>query len=396
MRDATADPAAAVARANDSLARHQRVLRWQVWPDSDFPRTPTQKVRKRDILERLKAENAKQNGVANGRPAPCVTCHSSLEGGSASSLIASLAARAGGAAPAALDPEASLSADLKLDSLGRVELLSALEDRYQIEIDEASFTAATTVGDVERIVSEGGGPSPEAAEYPYPAWTQSAPVRWLRVAIFYTVVLPITSLLCWVRVSGADSLRGLRGPALFVSNHITYFDHALILSALPGRFRRHLAIAQEGERLRWWRRPPVGTPWHRRLRWLAQYFLVVLIFNTFSLPKASGFRRSFAYAGESVDRGYSLLVFPEGTRAEAPGMNPFMGGIGVLASQLGLSVVPVRIDGLLELKLSGRRGFTAPHNVTVRFGEPVTYPRGEDPARITSDLERRVKEIGEK
>ncbi len=282
---------------------------------------------------------------------------------------------------------------MKLDSLGRVELLSALEDRFQIEIDEASFTAATTVGEVERIVSAGGARAGEAEQYPYPAWARAPPVRWFRVAFYYAVVLPITSLLCWARVVGRENLRDVRGPVLFVSNHITYFDHALIMSALPGRFRRRLAIAQEGERLRHWRRPPAGTPALKRLRWLAQYFSVVVVFNTFSLPKASGFRRSFAYAGESVDRGYNLLVFPEGIRADAPGMNSFRGGIGVLASKLAIPVVPVRIDGLLELKLSGRRGFSAPHNVTVRLGEPVTYAADEDPAKITADLERRVKEM---
>jgi long-chain acyl-CoA synthetase len=206
-------------------------------------------------------------------------------------------------------------------------------------------------------------------------------------------VLPITSVLCWARIKGRENLKGLNGPALFVSNHITYFDHALIMSAMPGRFRRRLAIAQEGERLRFWRKPPAGTSLLRRLRWRAQYFLVVVIFNTFSLPKASGFRRSFAYAGESVDRGYNLLVFPEGIRADAPGMNPFRPGIGVLASQLGVPVVPVRIDGLIDLKLSGRRGFTSPHRVTIRLGEPVTYASDEDPAKITADLERRVRAL---
>ena len=409
MRDAGADPAPAVERANRTLARHQHVRRWHLWPDSDFPRTATQKVRKRDILERIGPARAQKDTHANGEGATGnnvgatnvegTAAHatpgtqSSELGAPPSSLIAALAARAGGEAPASLDPSASLSTDLKLDSLGRVELLSALEDRYQIEIDEASFTAATTVGEVERIVSAGGARAGEAAQYPYPAWTQTEFVRWFRVAFYYAVVLPITSLLCWARVTGRGNLRGLDGPALFVSNHITYFDHALILSALPGRFRRRLAIAQEGERLRWWRDPPAGTPPLKRLRWRAQYFLVVTIFNTFSLPKASGFRRSFAYAGETVDRGYSLLVFPEGIRADAPGMAPFRGGIGVLASQLGVPVVPVRIDGLLELKLSGRRGFAAPHRVAVRLGEPVTYPPDEDPAKITADLERRVKEL---
>jgi long-chain acyl-CoA synthetase len=408
-REDESDPARAIERANQMLARHQQVRRWQVWPESDFPRTPTQKVRKRDILERLNVSDngdgetgrrgetgaRGQNGAGNGRqvdagaaqspPLPVSTSPHLFE-------IASFATRAGGEAPATLDSSANLSTDLKLDSLGRVELLSALEDRYQIEIDEASFTAATTVGEVERIVRSGGS-TEEAAQYPYPTWTQRFPISWFRVAFFYVVVLPITSLLSWVRVRGKENLRELRGPALFVSNHITYFDHALILSALPGRFRRSLAIAQEGERLRWWRRPPTGTPLFKRLRWLAQYFLVVAIFNTFSLPKASGFRRAFAFAGESVDRGYSVLVFPEGARAEQLGMNPFMGGVGVLASKLALPVVPVRIDGLLELKLSGRRGFSLPNRVTIRFGEPVTYTRDEEPARITADLERRVREL---
>ena len=100
--------------------------------------------------------------------------------------------------------------------MGRVELLSALEDRYQIEIDEASLTAATTVGDIERLVRSGGGVEADpSARYPYPAWTQRPPVRWFRVAFYYAVVLPITSVLCWVRV-GPREVERPRGPALFV------------------------------------------------------------------------------------------------------------------------------------------------------------------------------------
>jgi long-chain acyl-CoA synthetase len=395
MRDDSTDPAQAVERANETLARHQRVRRWHVWPDTDFPRTPTHKVRKRDILERIRAERLDD-------PRDACACkgdaHASLQTsdepatGRVAEVITSLASRTGGGASASLESSSNLATDLKLDSLGRVELLSALEDRYRIEIDESSFTDATTLGDVERIV-RGGGRTESTAEYPYPEWTQRFPFKWLRILVLYAVVFPITALLCWLRVRGSENLRGLGGPALFVSNHITYFDHALILSALPGRFRRSLAIAQEGERLRFWRRPPVGTPLLSRLRLLAQYLLTVIIFNTFPLPKASGFRRSFAFAGETIDRGYSLLVFPEGIRTDHAGMNPFKGGIGVLASKLSVPVVPVYIEGLTELKLSGRRGFAGPGRVSVNFGPPVTYARDEDPAAITQDLERRVKEL---
>ncbi|HEV2707317.1 MAG TPA: AMP-binding protein [Pyrinomonadaceae bacterium] len=390
MRDERADAAAAVARANESLARHQQIRRWHVWPEADFPRTPTHKVRKREIVDRLKAEAARAPSNGGGGKSFAATSAPSL----LPSLIPALAARVGGATETRLDASSNLATDLKLDSLGRVELLSALEDRYQIEIDEAAFTAATTLGDIEKIVQEGTTEQEATTRaYPYPSWTQSAPVKWLRIAIFYTVVLPITSVLCRVRVRGREHLRSLRGPALFVSNHITYFDHALILSALPGRYRRNFAIAMEGERLRRWRRSPDGAGLFTRLRRLAQYVLTVIIFNTFPLPQKSGFRRSFAYAGESVDRGYSVLVFPEGTRTEHGRLNPFMAGTGLLAAQLGVPVVPVRIDGLYELKRAGRRGYARPGTVSVSFGAPTSYTPDTEATEISADLQRRVAGI---
>lgn len=419
LKDAEAHAALAIERANNTLARHQQVRRWVVWPEHDFPRTTTQKVRKRDILERLRsvinegAENrgardvfeepASQNASSSdmersaSRPHTQTATADQLQpaSDSLSTLVASVVSDASGVA-AHLGASAKLATDLRLDSLGRVELLSALEDRFQIEIDESAFTAATTLGDIERLVRHGGGVGAEADEasrYPYPRWAQRFPFTWLRIAFFYVVVSPITSILCWTRVRGVEHLRDLRGPVLFISNHITYVDPALILSGLPGRFRRSLAIAQEGERLRWWRRPPAGASFLTRVRWRLQYALVVSIFNTFSLPQKSGFRRSFAFAGESVERGFSLLVFPEGARTEDGQLKPFMGGIGLLASQLGVPVVPARIDGLFELKQEGRRFFAPPGSVSVTFGAPVTFFPGEEPARITTELERLVKEM---
>jgi long-chain acyl-CoA synthetase len=412
-RQPDADMASAVERANSTLARHQHILRWRVWPDTDFPRTPTQKVRKRDILERLRLEETANAEAANseGAGSPAARLHESGEpdkfdrpvksgegaGQKPSSLVLpllpSLASRVGRVEVASLPASARLSTDLKLDSLGRVELLSAIEDRYQVELDEAAFTEATTLADIERIVQAGGTETDRSAQYPYPEWAQRPLATRLRVAFYYAVVLPITCALCWVRVRGRENLRGLEGPALFVSNHITFVDHALVMSALPGRFRHRFAIAQEGERLRRWRRSPGGAPLLTRLRRLAQYFLVVSIFNTFSLPQKSGFRRSFAYAGETVDRGFSVLVFPEGTRTDDGRLKPFMGGIGVLAARLAVPVVPVHIGGLFELKEQGRKFFARPGSVTVAFGEPVSYARDEDPARITADLQARVQEL---
>src|SRR5947208_2618963 len=153
-----------------------------------------------------------------------------------------------------------------------------------------------------------------------------------------------------VTVVGEERLKEVRGPVLFIANHITMVDAAVILLALPARFQRKLAIAMEGEVLRGWRHPSAEAGWFRRLISLAQYFLVVSLFNVFPLPQKSGFRKSFGFAGETMDRGYSVLVFPEGARTPDGEMKSFMEGIGLLAKKLSVPIVPAKIEGLYELK----------------------------------------------
>ncbi|HEX8749064.1 MAG TPA: AMP-binding protein [Pyrinomonadaceae bacterium] len=375
MRDEAGRVDEAVAHANLQLAKHQQIRRHFLWPEPDFPRTATQKIIKREVAERVKA------GLS-GSAKPERT-----------SAVAEVISRMGaGDRPREVVSTSGLERDLNLDSLGRVELLSALEERYQVELDEAAFTNATTVGEVERMVKAGGLSEAPRAPYPYPQWAGRFPVTWLRRLALYLFILPLTFVMCRVRVAGLDNVKGLRGPLLFVSNHISMVDHALIIEALPGRFRRHLAIAMEGEVLRDWVHPKAPASGFTRLRWLAQYALVVTFFNVFPLPKKSGFRRSFAYAGEMMDRGQSILVFPEGTRSEDGSFNPFMMGTGLLAAQLGAPVVPVRIDGLAELKRQGRY-FARPGQVSIIFGEAVSFSQSDDPAQIARELERRVRDL---
>jgi long-chain acyl-CoA synthetase len=420
LRDERADAAAIILRANERLARHQQIRRWLVWGESVLPRTPTQKVRRREVAKIVAARLAAQNDDGESKKSDdgefnegdddkmvaaasaAATSDSLAEiiariGGAGGALGTRDEGNAGGASGARLSPSTNLTTDLKLDSLGRVELLGALEDRYQVELDEASFTAATTLGDIERLLRQGAGVEPHAGEaisrYPYPRWARRFPATWIRHALLYLVVLPLVRLMCPVRVAGRERVARLgESPALFVSNHITYIDHALILAAMPARCSRRLAVAMEGELLRDWRHAPAGTNLFVRLRGLAQYFLVVVFFNVFPLPKKSGFRRSFAFAGEAADRGFNLLVFPEGKRTDDGRMSPFLHGTGLLVSELNVPVVAVKIDGLFELKRAGRR-LALPGEVTVKFGEPIKFEAHEDAAHITEMLEQQVSSL---
>ncbi len=194
------------------------------------------------------------------------------------------------------------------------------------------------------------------------------------------------------RVLGRASVEELKGPVLFVSNHVAAADHALIMSALPARFQRSLAIAMDGELLESWLHPPKGTKLFTRLRLFFMYALAVSVFNVFPLPRKSGFRQSFAYAGEAVDRGYSLLVFPEGRRTDDGLMHKFQSGIGILAAKLDIDIVPLKIGGLYAMKTE-HRYFARAGEVSVAFGEPVRFEKDASAADIAAELERRVREL---
>jgi long-chain acyl-CoA synthetase len=379
LRDPVADVKALVEHANRSLAPHQRVRRWYVWPGEDFPRTPTQKVRTPLVAERAAAALAGASGAEMSHP-----------GAAPPGAIGGIVARLGTGATGSIDASATLGSDLQLDSLGRVALLSEIEERYQVEIDEAAFTEETTVGDVERMIREGA--REETAPYPYPRWQQRPPLSWLRAAFLYALVLPATRLLGRPRTRGAGNLRGLRGPAVFIANHVTDVDHALVLNAIPARFRGRLSIAMDGEILRGRLHPPPGAGPFRRALYRLEYVLLVFFFNVFSMPRKSGFRRSFAFAGSMMDRGYSLLVFPEGRHTESGAMNPFMPGTGLLISELGAPVVPIRIDGLWALK-QAKRHRARSGEISVIIGAPVRYSNRDTPERIARDLEARVNAL---
>ena len=303
--------------------------------------------------------------------------------------LGELIARVSGRAVPALAEDARLDSDLGLSSLDRVELMGALEDRYQVDLSEARFSAVQTVRDLERMLR---GETTQSAPYHYPAWVLRWPVTWLRLAAHYLLMRPAMLLLGWPKIVGREHLRGVEGPLLVLSNHVGDVDPGFILTALPARLRHRLATATGGEALEALRTPAHSRNFLLRIYDRLQWILGVSLLNLFPLPREAGFRQSFAYAGAAVDRGYSILVFPEGRHTKDGKMNPFRAGIGLLAQNLGIPVLPMRIDGLFELKQTGRK-VAAPGAITVRIGKPRRFAEGTSPHSIATELEKAVAEL---
>ncbi len=390
----TIDVKTIIARANETLAEYQRMRTWFVWPDEDFPRSATQKPRRNAIRDAVEASLRGQTGA------------------SAASPLSELLTRITGRPAQNLMPDANLESGLGLSSLERVELLSALEDRYQIDLSETKFANAATVGDLERLLQDRsvagrlalvvGKPSERPATddqrltaspaFHYPGWALRWPITWLRLASHYLLARPAVFLLAWPRVIGRENLRGVRGPLLVISNHVADVDIGFIETALPARIRHKLATATGGEALERLRSPASDRTRIGRIYDRAQWTLGVALLNLFPLPRQSGFRKSFAYAGEAVDRGYSVLVFPEGKHTEDGKLCPFRSGVGLLANNLRIPILPMRIDGLFAIK-NARKKFAAPGMIQVRIGKPVQFAAETDPEEIALVLQKAVANL---
>lgn len=360
-----------VEGANRSLAEYQKIRRWHVWPEADFPRTSTQKPILPVIREAARRAGEGAQAAAGG------------------TALAALISQITGRAVQADAASTRLEADLQLSSVDRVELIGALEERYQVELSETKFEEVATIGQLEKLIAE--GPTTRV-EHVFPRWPQSRAITAIRLLVYYTLAWPATYVLAAPKVIGREKLRGVKGPVLVMTNHVTYLDIAWVLPALPGRMRNRLATAMGGERLARMRRPARDLPFYERWWERLDYFLVCSLFNVFPLPQKSGFLEAFGFAGDLADRGWNILVFPEGQTTVDGKMVAFRKGAGILAKQLKLPVVPMYLDGLYPLKVK-RRILAGPGKVRVVVGEPMHFDAEQDVEEITREIEKRVKEL---
>jgi long-chain acyl-CoA synthetase len=396
---------AAVAEANRTLAEYQQLRRVMRWPELQFPYTSTGKLLRRKVAEW--ACQTISAGQRAGAAASAVGRDSLLE------MIAEVT----GERVAGDDDSLRLSEDLHLDSLGRVQLQSTLEHRLGVEVDDDAIAGVETLGDLRKMVKMEVGMSsvPQVTESPfvshaaeadvfrpqtateaasepvYPRWPWSWPVRAIRIAFVELVMRPLIWILAAPRVV-RSAAKLPDGPVLVIANHVTAYDGALVLYALPGRLRRRMAVAMSGEMLLDFRSGRNQGSAFVNLLAPAAYWLVVALFNVFPLPRRRGFRKSFAHAGEAMDQGDSVMVFPEGTRSRDGEMQRLRPGIGLLAQESGVPVLPVALIGLGQMRRGEVRWFRS-GLLEVRVGEVISVDEGVGPEELTARFEESLRRL---
>ncbi len=365
-----------VARANASLADYQRMQRWVVWPEPDLPRTSTGKVMRRDVAR-----------IVN----------TNLDTGSVKGSLAAIVRRIRNSPTG----EGETDEELNLDSLARVELQASLEEQFGVTIDDAAMQRIRTVDDLRAAIErptpsrtlETGTATPATVEdqHIYPLWPWTPVAKLIRDVFLDVVMRGFVYVLAKPGVR--FETRALPStPMLIYGNHVTAMDAPLIQYALPGAMRRSTAIAMSGEILLAWRRRRYYR--YRILNWISplEYLVVTGLFNVFPLPQKSGFRRSFSHAAHAMDRGYSVIVFPEGIRAEDETIQPFMSGAGLLWAELRCPALPVYLAGLGELKRTGERWFRS-KKLAIQIGSPIPWQPDRTPEQGTKVLEEELRRL---
>jgi len=353
-----------IANANDQLDDLHRITSFSLWPDAEFPKTTTMKVQKFKVRERLKAGvTAAPDGLAD--------------------RLVALVSRITGAPLAEIGESSRLVLDLGLTSIGRLELVTALEQEYRLDLEDSAVEPSTTLADLRRIIRERRS---LVHGHILRLWAQSLPVRLLRMTCDALIHYPLLSLFMPLKARGLEKLAGFTGPVLFIANHQSYLDQPAIMFALPRAIRYRTATAAWEEFFF----QNFSNMWQKLWK-RATFEYGTVAFNFFPLPQSSGFRRSLQHMGKLIDMQVSILVFPEGERSLTGELLPFQRGLGIIASELRVPVVPVHIADIRKvLPRDGR--WPHRHQVTVTFGDPVMVT-GQQQADLLQELEAAVRKL---
>jgi long-chain acyl-CoA synthetase len=400
-----ADPEKVVRSANEHLQPRQRIRDYTVWVEEDLPRTSTGKVRKGVVRERIASDRGNASSPGAGS--------STLPGD-----VRRLVARVGRSRPERIDAQTRLVETLGMVSLDLVELAVALEEEFGVVLSDESLSSAT-VGDLEKAVREAAGARPAAPRGPaestaaarigegepppavlhplprspgalrMPRWARRAPTHLLRRLLEEGLYRPLVLSYARPQVTGLEHLRQAAPPFLFVCNHRSFLDSGLFKTALPFHLRGRIAPAMTTRHHRAYFGEATGRPLRYGVEWM-QVRLVELLFGAWPLPETAAFRQSLAYAGELMEAGISLLIFPEGRHVPEGTMEPFRPGIGIFARELRAPVIPARVEGTARVLPDSARWLRF-HRTRLALGAPMFVDPAADPSETAQRLEAAVR-----
>lgn len=214
---------------------------------------------------------------------------------------------------------------------------------------------------------------PEAGDDFPTGWARTATASAVRHALQQGVLKPVVWSQTRPAVHGREYLDSVRGPAIFVANHSSHLDTPLVLGALPRRITENLAVGAAADYFFDSRIVAAAT---------------TLLFNAFPVERR-GSRRGRSLAADLVDKGWSLLLYPEGSRTVDGWLTAFKLGAAQLCAMKHVPAVPIALRGTFAAMPRGRH-WPRPGRprVTVRIGRPMHLEADESVPEFRARLVR--------
>jgi 1-acyl-sn-glycerol-3-phosphate acyltransferase len=218
---------------------------------------------------------------------------------------------------------------------------------------------------------------------------EAKPHRWAlswwarayrRVAARWDVHKHVNQFCRSLTIEGQENVANVEGPLLIIANHTSHFDTVIALHVLPPKIRGRTAVVAAADRM-------------YREKWKG--IKHSLRYNAFPITRGGG-REALAYSQWLLHNCWSLLIFPEGKRSRTGELLPFHGGPAILALGHHVPVLPIFIEGAINILPAGTQK-SQPAPVTVRIGEPFALPPETTIPEAKQAMEeamRRLAEVG--
>ena len=365
-----------------------------------LPRTTTRKIKRFELSNQLEA--LRQQG-GNGKVSQATVLSQTDQ-----SLMESPAARATVAAVMQLvrdskeiHPQMNLEIDLGLDSLARAECFVSVEQSLGIELKPEEVANTQTVGELVRLANariSGEPPSVGAAAAPFhwrdvlatarevpevDQFLRPKPALVLLALVTLKVIYFAARLFFRMEVKGREVLTELEPPYLICPNHQSYLDPFLVCSTYPRRVLKNTFH--------------VGASMYFTNAAMAQ---LARLINVVPIDPDVQLLQAMRAGAVGLRAGKILNIYPEGQRSFDGQLHEFRKGAAILATELGLPIVPVSLDGTYRVWPRKSWRFRLA-KVKITFGEPIDVLKltsgetDEDAAyqKVTAELKRWIQQI---
>ena len=210
-------------------------------------------------------------------------------------------------------------------------------------------------------------------------WARTEPFRSIRYALQKGMLIPFTEVMAHPTVEGEEWVQELDRPVILASNHTSHADTPLLLYALGDRVRERTVVAAAADYF-----------YDRRLIG----FLTSLWLNTFPFARTGGPQEVLHRSSQLLKSGWNLLVFPEGTRSPDGTLQEFRPGVGHLATENRVDVIPMHVRGSHRIMPKGR-DIPLPAKTTIRIGKPLRVAPGETSRAFAGRVEQAVHALAD-